>query len=222
MMARQSSKSAARSTKADSQGRWTRRAAQRPDEILNAALEVFVAKGFDGARMDDVAAAAGLSKGSIYLYFDSKVAMLKALIAREVEPIARRAEAVALAGTANPIATLQQLAAFVAERLLEPRTFAVPRLVISVAARFPEIADYYRKEVVDRGRGAIRSLIGAGIAQGTFRAVDLDVAVRAIVGPILFVALYRHVLNGPRPSSINQVVERQLEFALRALEAEAP
>lgn len=185
-------------------------------------MAVFVANGFDAARMDDIAREAGVSKGAIYLYFDSKVAVLKALIAREVAPIARQAEAVALAGTHEPVHTLRQLGSIVSQRLLETRSFAVPRIVLSVASRFPEIADYYREDVVDRGRGAIRALVRAGIEQGTFRPVDPEAAVRAVVGPILFIALYSHVLGGQPPKSLKQAIDDHLDLVLRALQGETP
>ena len=181
--------------KPDPEGRWKRRAHARPDEILDAALDAFVEKGFDAARMEDVAARAGLSKAGVYLYFESKDALLKALIVREVAPIAQRAEALAIAGVEDPEATLRAIATFALSRLFDPRVFAVPHLLISISNRFPDIVAFYRAEVIDRARGAITTIIRAGVAKGVFRDIDPDIAMRLFVGPFMFEALWRHVLG---------------------------
>jgi len=176
--------------------RWTRKSDARPDEILDAALAVFDAAGFDAARMEDVARQAGLSKAGVYLYFRSKEALLIALIQREIAPLAQRLEAIAAAGAAQPVETLRLLARTAIGFLGTPRIFAVPRLVISCANRFPEIAALYRTEVVDRGRNALAGLFRAGMEQGVFRTIDPEFAVRTIGGPIMFETLWRNVLGG--------------------------
>lgn len=172
--------------------------------------------------MDDIAREAGVSKGAIYLYFDSKVAVLRALIAREVAPIARTAEALALAGMHEPVQTLRQLSSIVSQRFLETRSFVVPCIVLAVASRFLEIADYCRDDVVDRARGAIHALVRAGVDQGTFRPIDPEADVRAIVGSIIFIALYSHVPGGKPPPSLKQAIDDHLHLLLRALQREAP
>lgn len=175
--------------------RWRRRAGARPDEILDAALAEFEAQGFDAARVEDIAARAGISKAGVYLYFDSKAALLEALILREVAPVAARAEAIAAAGSADPPAALQAIATMAFTALANPRIFAVPRLVLSVSNRFPGIAARYRAEVIDRARGALITIVRAGIDRGDFRPVDAEAAVRIIVGPVMMEALLRHVFG---------------------------
>lgn len=195
----------------DPEGRWKRRAHARPDEILDAALDAFIEKGFDAARMEDVAARAGLSKAGVYLYFESKDALLKALITREVAPVAQRAEALAVAGAADPEATLRAIATFALSRLLDPRVFAIPRLVISISNRFPDIATFYRTEVIDRARAALTSIIRAGVANGDFRDIDPEIALRMIVGPFMFEAMWRNVFAGePGIRDANAVLDLTL------------
>jgi AcrR family transcriptional regulator len=159
-------------------------------------LDEFIAKGFDSARIEDIAAKAGLSKGAVYLYFDSKEALLRALVEREIAPVVARNMALAEAEAADPRAALATLLGAIATVIGNPRIFAVPRLVISIAARFPELRDHYRKTVAEPGRAAIERLIRRGIALGQFRDVDPVAATRAIIGPILFEALWTHVLQG--------------------------
>jgi AcrR family transcriptional regulator len=200
--------------------RWRRRAEARPDEILEAALEEFNARGFDAARMEDVARRAGISKGAIYLYFPSKMALLEALIEAKVAPLARQAQTLAAAGAADPLTALRVLATMAAHRMRDPKVFAVPRLVIGLSGRFPELAEYYRKNVVEMARGALEALIEAGMRTGAFRTVDKDAAVRAFVGPLFFEAMWTHVLGGESAlGNPEKLIEQQFDILIEGLRA---
>jgi AcrR family transcriptional regulator len=161
--------------------KFRRRSEARPDEILDAALGVFAERGFDAARMDDIAARAGVSKGAIYLYFDSKEAVLKGLIEREVAPVAAMLSGIADAGAGDPRATLALIVRTASTLTQAPSFAATPRLILSVAARFPEIGLHYRQRVVD---------------VGVFRQVDPRAAARMVMGPVMLTALHVHVLGG--------------------------
>ncbi len=176
--------------------KFRRRSDARPDEILDAALVVFATHGFDAARMEEIAAGAGVSKGAVYLYFESKEAVLKGLIEREVAPVAARVRALAENGAGDPAGALRLIIASASQMTQEPGFAATPRLVLSVAARFPEIGRYYREHVVDIGLGAIETLIAKGAAAGVFRDVDARAAARMVMGPILVKALHVHILGG--------------------------
>lgn len=197
--------------------KWRRRAAARPDEILDAALDVFIEAGFDAARMDDIAGRAGISKAGVYLYFDSKEALLRALIDREIAPIATQLAAFAEAGGADPEGTLRLMATAAIERLSDQRFFAVPRLIIAISGRFPDIADYYRTAIVENAIAALSRLVATGVAQGVFRPVDPVLAVRAIIGPVMFAAMWRHVLRGDTEVPPAKVIEGQIDLLLNGL-----
>ncbi|MCR6645097.1 MAG: TetR/AcrR family transcriptional regulator [Terricaulis sp.] len=107
--------------------RWKRRADARPEEILEAALSAFTERGFEAARMEDIAKAAGISKAAIYLYFPSKMALLEALIEAKVTPIAQQVAALSAAGLADPKHALRALASMAAHRIADPMIVAVPR-----------------------------------------------------------------------------------------------
>jgi AcrR family transcriptional regulator len=202
--------------------RWRRRAEARPEEILDAALAEFDAQGFDAARMEDIARRAGLSKAAVYLYFPSKMALLEALIEAKVAPLARQAQALAAAGHADPLTALRMLAAVAAHRLRDAKVFAVPRLVIGLSGRFPELAQYYRQNVVDRARGALEALIEAGMAKGQIRAADKNAVVRAFIGPLFFEAMWTHVLKGESAlGAPEKLVEQQFDILLNGLEPRA-
>ncbi|MCC6919257.1 MAG: TetR/AcrR family transcriptional regulator [Alphaproteobacteria bacterium] len=203
-------------------GKWRRRSADRPDEILDAALDVFIEQGFDAARMEDIGARAGISKAGIYLYFDGKVALLKALIRREVAPVTERAAVLAEAGRADPEAALRQIVRTILGVMLQPRVFAIPRLMFAISNRFPEIAEYYRTEVIAHGMGALRGLIDAGIAKGVFRPVDPDLALRSIIGPMMFTAIWHHVLNGEPDTDPGGTAQKLIDVILNGLRRSTP
>lgn len=202
--------------------RWQRRSEARPEEILDAALAEFTACGFEAARMEDIAKAAGLSKAAIYLYFPSKMALLEALIEAKVAPLAAQAQKLAAAGRDDPLTALRMLATVAAARMADPKVLAVPRLVIAISGRFPEIADYYRSQVVAKARGALEELIEAGIANGAIRKVDTSAVVRALIGPLFFEAMWTHVLRGETALHQPQkLIEQQFDVLLNGLEPRA-
>ncbi|MEZ5995516.1 MAG: TetR/AcrR family transcriptional regulator [Hyphomonadaceae bacterium] len=204
------------------QPRWRRRAQARPEEILDAALSEFTARGFDAARMEDIAKRAGLSKAAIYLYFPSKVAVLKALIEAKVSPLARQAQALAAAGAGDPLGALRTIAAVAAHLLQNAELIAVPRLVIGLSGRFPEIAEYYRTHVVEIARAALSSLIEAASAQGAIRNANKDAVVRAFIGPLIFEALWTHVLQGESAlRDPEKMIEHHFDVLLKGLEVRA-
>ncbi len=197
--------------------KFRRRAEARPDEILDAALAVFTSKGFEAARVDDIAAAAALSKGAVYLYFDSKEALLRGLIEREVAPIAQRIRSLAETGDADPIATMRIVVAAATHMMNEPRIFATPKLVLSVAPRFKEIAEFYRKRVIDEAIGAITALHRRGVKSGVFRDTDSDAVARLVMGPIFMHAMRTHVLGAKDKSAPQARAEAHLDLLFEGL-----
>ena len=161
-----------------------RRPEDRPDEILSAALDVFNEKGFAAARVEDIAKRAGLSKGAVYLYFDSKEAMLKALVEQSAGQIANAASALALMGAErDPEKAYRAILKMALTALSDPDISAAPRLVLSEAGRFPELAEFYRRRVIEVGRAAISHLIRTGARNGEFRDIADEAAILAFMGP---------------------------------------
>lgn len=202
--------------------RWRRRAEARPEEILEAALAEFTERGFEAARMEDIGKRAGLSKAGVYLYFPSKMALLEALIEARVSPLANQAQTLAQAGQADPLGAMRLLARVAAARLSDPNVFAVPRLVIGLSGRFPQIADYYRTHVVEKARGALEALIEAAIAKKQIRPVEKHAVVRAFIGPMFFEAMWTHVLRGESAlADPEKLVEQHFDILLSGLELRA-
>ena len=176
--------------------RWRRRKEARPGEILDAALACFAEHGFAATRLDDVAHRAGLTKGTLYLYFPNKEELFKAVVAQALVPNLERGEAL-LSEAAEPQSTAALLAEVMrgwAELASSPAG-AIPKIVVSEAGNFPDLARCYREQVVDRGMALLRRVLQLGIARGEFRALDLDDTVRCVVAPLLMAMLWRHSLG---------------------------
>lgn len=207
--------------------RRTRRPEARPDEILDAALAVFGETGFAAARVEDIAARAGLSKGAIYIYFDSKQAMLRALVRRLADRLVGAAEALVETEGGDAEATLRTVLGFVVRQVSDPKVSAAPRLVLAEAQRFPEIAALYRELVIVRARRLIGGLCRRGVAQGVFRDVDRDILIRAGVGPILAHMFLGAVFldpddPGPPPEAVAQGLADMLLNGLKVRSEAAP
>jgi AcrR family transcriptional regulator len=200
--------------------RWQRQPKARPDQILDAALKVFRAKGFMAARMDAIAQQAGISKGTIYLYFKSKNAVLEALIDRAITPIARQLETMAEHAPQGPVTpVLKAMLSFAANNLEAPATCAVPMLVINEAGRFPELASLYRKHVIDVVLGATSGLIARGMQSGEFRKLDPEYATRTLVAPVLMQLVWNDVfvLADDPPIDADTLINQHFEIFLNGI-----
>jgi AcrR family transcriptional regulator len=201
--------------------RWRRRKEARPEEILSAALESFAERGFAATRIEDVAARAGISKGTLYLYFDGKEELFKAVVRQALLPNLARIEALSASFEGPSASLLERLLATVAG-VVESRVGAIPKLVIAEAGNFPDLARFYLDEVVHRGLGLIAGILRRGIARGEFRAIDVDHAVFCVIAPLLIAALWKSSLephDQTGPLDVQALVRAHLDLLLRGLEA---
>ena len=202
--------------------RWRRRAKARPAEILDAALTVFSARGFAAAKLDDVAKEAGVSKGTLYLYFESKEALFEAMALELMRgPVLAQLETIAKAETAGE--ALRQLIQFMTRLLDDPRRSALPKLIIAESAGFPELAKIWLKTVIQPVRKRVEALIEVGIANGEFRAVDPWETTKLVIAPFLLTAIWRrtfeHIDN--RRFDFAALLRQHTEFLLRGLAPDA-
>src|SRR5213075_2854598 len=133
--------------------------ADRPKEILEAALAEFVEKGFAAARLDDVAARAGLSKAAIYLYFEDKMALFQGVVRQAIVTNIGAVETLATAHRGPVAALIPPILDFMASRVEETPMASIAKVVISESRAFPEIGRFYLKEVIGRGIPMFEGLI---------------------------------------------------------------
>ena len=171
--------------------RWRRRKEARPAEILRAALDCFAERGFAATRLDDVAQRAGVTKGTLYLYFASKEELFKAVVREAIVAGIARSEA-RIGDASEPAPQLLDYVLRGWAALSETPGGAISKLMLAEAGNFPELARFYLDEVVYRGRSLVRRVLNAGIARGEFRAVDVESAVTCVIAPLILAMLWRH------------------------------
>lgn len=190
--------------------------------MLDAAMAVFAEKGFAAARLEDIAARAGVSKGTIYLYYESKEDILRALI--KAIPVARvdgiAQLAAADAGPAEE--TLRKVLQLVGAAIRDPMMIQFPRLIVGESGNFPWIAETYRREVVSLGVATLSGIIAKGIAQQRFRAVDPKHAAFGAMAPMLFVALWRTTFErfDDAPLDAQGFIDQHIETFVRGIKRE--
>lgn len=202
--------------------RWSRRKKARPAEILDAALKEFAEKGFAGARMDDIAKRAGVTKGTIYLYFENKEAVFKTLV--------RDSIGATLAGVTANVRDLQGsskgLLRFalgaMAHLLTTSDRVVLPKIIIAESGNFPELARFYREEIIDKGLALMSGLIERGIGRGEFREVPVEHAVRLCIAPVLLGAMWRVTFAqfDAEPYDYKGLIDTHLDVLFRGLESE--
>jgi AcrR family transcriptional regulator len=198
-----------------SEPRWTRRKEARPEEITAAALELFVERGFAATRLEDVAARAGVSKGTVYLYFANKEDLFKAVV-REglVSPIAEmRGFVEQFPGDSFELLRMLLLGWW--ERVGATRISGIPKLLLGESGNFPELVRFYLAEVVEPGHAVLTAIVRRGIARGEFRDMDPDHAAMLIAAPMLQLMMWRNALEPQSSFKIDP--RRYLESHLEAL-----
>ncbi|KAB2873260.1 MAG: TetR/AcrR family transcriptional regulator [Burkholderiaceae bacterium] len=167
----------------------------RPQQLLDAALELFVEKGFAATRAEEVAQRAGVSKGTLYLYYASKEDLLKAVI-REQLSTRIAAGAVHVERHRGSVAELLRdvLSRWWLEVFDSP-TSGVFKLIVSEVRNFPDLAEFYQREVVQPGEQLISRVVQRGIDNGEFDAVDVSLVVHSLVLPMVMLCTYKHSLG---------------------------
>jgi len=199
-----------------------RRKEARPQELLDAALDLFVEKGYAATRSEEVAIRAGVSKGTLYLYYPSKEELLKEVIrANVVNRITEGADRVRqFEGPTGEL--LGSVLRRWWERVGETRTSGILKLMMSEARNFPDIARFYVDEVIRPSDALLGAIVQRGIDRGEFRKVAVAEVVHAIVAPLLFLVMNKHSLGACAIGSMldpKAVIEAQIDLVLHGLHA---
>ncbi len=202
-------------------GRRTRRKDARPGELIAAALDLFVDKGYSATRVEEVAQRAGVSKGTLFLYFASKEDLFKAVVRAHLsEHLSRWNDEIDhFDGSSADMLRYALLSWW--ENIGSTKASGIPKLMMSEAGNFPELAAFYRLEVIEPGNALLSRILQRGVARGEFRPVDPQHGVYLLLAPLLFLALWKHSF-GPCCGQLAQIdpnayLETQLEMLLHGL-----
>ena len=180
-------------------GRRERRKEARPGELLDAALDLFVEKGFAATRSEEVAARAGVSKGTLFLYFPTKEELFKAVVRENIS--GRFAEwnqefDTFQGSSAEMVRHCMQVWL---ERIALTRASGITKLMISEARNFPELAAFYQQEVIQPASALIRRILQRGVDSGEFRPLDIEISTYSLVAPMVFLIMMKHSLGACSP-----------------------
>ena len=202
--------------------KWRRRPEHRPQQIIDAALEVFGERGLANARLQDIASRAGVSKGTIYLYFPNKEELFREMIRQTAVAAIERAEKVVSRGTPT-----EQLLGFMRgywQFVRSPAFSTIDRLVLGELHQFPDLAKFYAHDVVARVLKLLGGIIRRGIDTGEFREIDPMVAARMLVALTIMNGLWRDEHTGVpllAHKSDDEVFRELAEFFLHSITASA-
>ncbi|HYT64666.1 MAG TPA: TetR/AcrR family transcriptional regulator [Gemmatimonadales bacterium] len=183
--------------------RWRRRKNARPEEIISAALEVFADRGFAATKLEDVARRAGVTKGTIYLYFENKEALFKALVRETIVPVIEQGEALAKSFTGSARDLFEQLIREYFRLVGDTSLSGIPRLMIAEARNFPQLARFYYEEVITRGHRLMGGVLERGIKAGEFRKVDVPVATKLAMAPLMHAVVARKAFAACMPEGFD-------------------
>lgn len=186
-------------------------------QIIDAALEVFTRDGFSAARTDAIAEQAGVAKGTLYLYFDSKEAIFREAIRTRILPVVQQMREFTeqFEGSAEELLRLQMSNFY--RRVIGSERVKILRLLLAEGSRFPDIAEYYFENVIQVGMASLRRTVELGIERGEFRKPAGDLYILSIAGPALMAGILRMVFDRQMQIDLEQAYESHLDMVLHAL-----
>ena len=199
--------------------KFRRRPADRPGEILSAALEVFAERGFQGARLEEVAKRAGVSKGALYLYFETKADLFRAVVTDAISPNLERVKMMATAAAPFEQAARMGVGMLARTVVTDRRTTGVIKLVIAESRNHPELATIWHETVVQPGLTLISGLIAAAQARGEVRPGDPRLFAFGIMGPMLLSVIWRETFEpvGAMPIDVAKLADQHLDTVLKGM-----
>jgi AcrR family transcriptional regulator len=199
--------------------KWRRRKQARPGEIIDAALEVFAEKGFAAAKLDDIARRAGISKATLYLYFETKEEIFRAVARAAVASLLEALESSAEA-SAGPFAELApRLLSRAAGMMKGGRVPAIARMVIGESRNFPDLARIWHDDVVVSVIGIVTGIIARAQARGEVAPGDARLHAFSLMGPMVMAMLFREVFSevGADPPDLAALADQHARTALSGL-----
>jgi AcrR family transcriptional regulator len=178
-----------------SKPRWARRKEARPQELLAAALDIFVERGFAATRLGDVATRAGVSKGTLYLYFENKEELFKAVVRENMLPILDEAEDIIDGYGGSSADLFRELILGWWERIGATKIAGITKLMMAESGNFPELATFYREEVSVRGDAMIVRMLERGVERGEFRAIDVRQTANVVIAPVIMLMMWQQAFN---------------------------
>jgi AcrR family transcriptional regulator len=198
-----------------------RRKEARPQELLDAALALFVEKGFAATRSDEVAVRAGVSKGTLYLYYPSKEELLKAVIQQNLGQVITEGAGIVEQFEGPTADLLAMLLRMWWQRVGNSPAGGIHKIMMSEVRNFPEIAQFYRDEVIQPAADLLIRTLRRGVERGEFRDMPYEATTHALIAPVIFMSLHKNSFGACPAEGMDidpdQVIETHIDLMLRGL-----
>lgn len=179
----------------ESKPKWQRRKTARPSEIIEAAMDVFVEKGFAAAKLDEIAKRAGVAKGTLYLYFETKQDVFRAVAIQAIEANLDKIEGKPPTSGGSVAEVVPLLLARAAEKMKDGRVPAILRMIIAESQTFPDLARIWHDDVAARMLTMLTAVISAAQGRGEVRAGNPELQAFSILGPMIAGMLFNEVFG---------------------------
>jgi AcrR family transcriptional regulator len=203
-----------------------RRKETRPQELLDAALELFVEKGFAASKAEEVAQRAGVSKGTLYLYYPSKEELFKAVVRHNLANLIAEGVALSTCFEGSSSDLLVELIRVWWERVGSTSAGAIHKVVLSEVRNFPDLAQFYTDEVIVPADQLFSNVVQRGIDSGEFRDLPVHEVAHALMAPVIFMALHQHSFGACPVVGADiaplDMLRTQLDLVLRGLQVREP
>lgn len=207
------------SKKQSSGPRWQRKKEQRPDEIIDAARQLFIAQGYAATKVSQIAKLSGVQPGTLYVYFENKQELFKAVIRSSLEPLLSYAnkEITAYSGSTSDL--IRRLVREYWELVEGGKSHGIVRLVVAEAKNFPEFAEFYAKHLIAPARAMICKVLEFALKQNELKLLNMDMSAR-----IIFMILHETIMYAdsfseydPQPVSQQAILNAVSDFIIRAV-----
>ena len=191
----------------------------RDAEILNAGFQEFAEKGFDGARLDEVAARAGIAKGTLYLYYESKEALFEAAVRSRISPILGKVTRL-VDFYPGPTRFLLRMIFRVMYRQIEKGDMrTVMRIMIAEGERFPSLTEFYYREFISNIMQVLEKIIERGVQRGELRDGAATRLPMVVIAPGIMASIWQMTFQPYRPIELNDFLEAHVDLVMHGISA---
>ncbi len=193
---------------------------RRREDIIQAALTVFDRDGFEAARMADIAKAADVAKGTLYLYFDSKIALLEGVVAAAILPTLQEIGDAAKTHDGGARALFAHQMRIGAQRMASPEMKTLLQLMITGGPKTRRITKFYHDNVIKKGLALFRATLDYGVSTGEFREEVRNMDVLVLVGAPIYTAVWNILFDEMTKIDPDRLVNDFVDIVLNGLMAD--
>ena len=199
--------------------KWQRRKDERPAEIMNAALLLFVSKGFVATKIEDIAKKAGVSKGTVYLYFASKEVLFKEMVYELMVPKIHEVEEYIITYEGSQSELLCVVIRQWWKVVKSSGLTGIPKLIISEADNFPDLTRFYVKEVIHRVQSVFVNILNKGIEIKEFRKIEPLLSARVIMSSMVYFSMWDCSLKkyDQKGLEVDELIEQQITILVNGI-----